>query len=276
MSSAAMAMTAAMAAAPVMRLGMIRWSRSISVIGTSAVTSSRPEDDAHGVVLRGDDRRVERAGRQLDERVARRDRRAAVVALAAQREPRDDGDVVGRAQLRAAARAARARMAQRLAPRQAVDDDVEERSDDQAADGGEGDGQGHGGHKLAAGADARAYHWPLLGQAPLLGVIAGPATAAEPLALVIMKLLELSDVAVMTYESAAEEVTTTVPGSFASRIGAGPVVPVPGALAVVLLIGEARLDLRDARCARRTSPRRPGPSCAGRGRSAGRWRRGCR
>ena len=41
-SSAAMAITAAMAAAPVMRLGMIRWSRSISAIGTSAVTSSSP------------------------------------------------------------------------------------------------------------------------------------------------------------------------------------------------------------------------------------------
>jgi len=106
----------------------------------------------------GDDGRVERAGRQLDERVARRDRGAAVVALAAQREPRDDRDVVDRPQLRAAARAARARVAQRLARRQAIDDDVEERSDDQAADGGEGDGQGHGGHKLAAGADARAHH----------------------------------------------------------------------------------------------------------------------
>ena len=37
-----MAITAAMAAGPVMRLGMIRWSRSISAIGTSAVTSSSP------------------------------------------------------------------------------------------------------------------------------------------------------------------------------------------------------------------------------------------
>jgi hypothetical protein len=116
------------------------------------------QDDAHGVVLGGDDGGVERAGGQLDERVARRDRGAAVVALAPQGEPRDDRDVVDRPQLRAAARAARARMAQRLAPRQAVDDDVEERSDDQAADGGEGDGQGHGGHKLAAGADARPHH----------------------------------------------------------------------------------------------------------------------
>ena len=51
-------------------------------------------------------------------------------------------------------------------------------------------------------------------------------TAAEPLVLVIVKVLALSDVAVMTYESAAEEVTTTVLGSLASRIGAGPVVPV--------------------------------------------------
>jgi hypothetical protein len=44
--------------------------------------------------------------------------------------------------------------------------------------------------------------------------------------LVIVKVLALSDVAVMTYESAADEVTTTVLGSFASRIAAGPVVPV--------------------------------------------------
>ena len=51
-------------------------------------------------------------------------------------------------------------------------------------------------------------------------------TAAEPLALVIVKVLALAEVAVMTYESAAEEVTATVLGSLASRIGAGPVVPV--------------------------------------------------
>ena len=51
-------------------------------------------------------------------------------------------------------------------------------------------------------------------------------TVAEPLALVTVKVLALSDVAVMTYESAAEEVTTTVLGSLASRIAAGPVVPV--------------------------------------------------
>jgi hypothetical protein len=41
-SSAAIAITAASAAGPVIRFGMIRSSRSISVIGTSAVTSSRP------------------------------------------------------------------------------------------------------------------------------------------------------------------------------------------------------------------------------------------
>ena len=41
-SSATMATTAAMAAGPVIRLGMMRWSRSISVIGTRAVTSSSP------------------------------------------------------------------------------------------------------------------------------------------------------------------------------------------------------------------------------------------
>ena len=103
---------------PVMRLGMIRWSRSISVIGTSAVTSSRPEDDAHGVVLAGDDRGVERAGRQLDERVARRDRRAAVAAACrAARATRRPGCCRAR-ELRAAARAVRARM--RAATRRAA------------------------------------------------------------------------------------------------------------------------------------------------------------
>ena len=89
-------------------------------------------------------------------------------------------------------------MRQRLTARQAINDDVEERSDDQAADGGEGDGQGHGGHKLAAGADARPHHWPLLGQAPLLGVLQVRLTAFEPLALVTLKVLALAEVAVMT------------------------------------------------------------------------------
>ena len=37
-----MATSAAIAAGPVILLGMIRWSRSMSVIGTSAVTSSSP------------------------------------------------------------------------------------------------------------------------------------------------------------------------------------------------------------------------------------------
>src|SRR5919197_3785 len=41
-SSAATAISAAIAAGPVIRLGMMRWSKSMSVIGTSAVTSSRP------------------------------------------------------------------------------------------------------------------------------------------------------------------------------------------------------------------------------------------
>ena len=41
-SSAAIATSAAIAAGPVIRLGMMRWSRSMSVIGTSAVTSSSP------------------------------------------------------------------------------------------------------------------------------------------------------------------------------------------------------------------------------------------
>ena len=47
------------------------------------------EDDAHGVVLRGHDGDVERAGGQLDERVARGDRLAAVAAAPAQQQPRD-------------------------------------------------------------------------------------------------------------------------------------------------------------------------------------------
>jgi hypothetical protein len=66
----------------------------------------------------------------------------------------------------------------------------------------------------------------LLGHEPLLGVSQVLASAAEPLVFVIVKVLLLSDVAVMTYESVPEEVTTTVPGSFASRIGVGPVEPV--------------------------------------------------
>jgi hypothetical protein len=60
----------------------------------------------------------------------------------------------------------------------------------------------------------------------LLGALQVRLTAAEPLVLVIVKVLVLSDVAVMTYESVAEEVITTVLGSLASRMGAGPVVPV--------------------------------------------------
>jgi hypothetical protein len=60
----------------------------------------------------------------------------------------------------------------------------------------------------------------------LLGVLQLRPTAAEPLVLVMVKVLALSEVAVMTYESAAEEVITTVLGSLASRMGAGPVVPV--------------------------------------------------
>jgi hypothetical protein len=70
------------------------------------------------------------------------------------------------------------------------------------------------------------HHWPLLGHEPVLGVSQVRVSSAEPLALVMVKVFALLDVAVMTYESSAEEVTTTVLGSFASRIGVGPVEPV--------------------------------------------------
>ena len=93
----------------VIRFGMIRWSRSMSAIGTSAVTSSSPSDDADRVVLGGHDERVQHAGRRLDERVARRDRRAAGAAAAAQQQPRDHRDVVVGRDRRVAARAVRAR-----------------------------------------------------------------------------------------------------------------------------------------------------------------------
>jgi hypothetical protein len=60
----------------------------------------------------------------------------------------------------------------------------------------------------------------------LLGVVQVRLTAPEPVVLVTVKVLELFEVAVMTNASAAVEVMTTVLGSLASRIGAGPVLPV--------------------------------------------------
>ena len=89
--------------------------------------------------------------------------------------------------------------------------------------------QGHGGHELSGGGGRpRSPTGRVLpGSRPSLGVLpVQAARAAEPLVWSTVKVLELSDVAVMTYESAAEEVTTTVLGSWPSRIAAGPVVPV--------------------------------------------------
>jgi hypothetical protein len=105
------------------------------------------EHDAHGVVLACHHRDVEGAGEELDDRVARGDRRAAVVAAAAQGEPRQHWDVVDRAQLSAALRAARARAHERLPARQTMRNDVQERADEQPTGGREDDGQDHGGRE---------------------------------------------------------------------------------------------------------------------------------
>jgi hypothetical protein len=93
------------------------------------------------------DEREERARAELDERVARGDRLGAGAAAAAQREPRDDGDVVVGLDLGAAARAGARRGDDREAGGNAVDDDVEERADEHAEDADEcGQDPDHGAH----------------------------------------------------------------------------------------------------------------------------------
>ena len=97
-----------------------------------------PEHELRGVVVvDGDDEHEQQRGPGLDERVAARDRLAAVAAAPSQQQPRDDGDVVARAHRRVALRAVRARVLEHRAARQPVGDDVEERADDEAAQQGD-------------------------------------------------------------------------------------------------------------------------------------------
>ena len=111
-------------------LGMMRWSRSMSVTGTSSSTKREPEP---GVAVRRPWRARpathSSAVRGLDDRVARRDRRLAVAAAPAQQQPRQHGDVVVRAIGVPHDGQRDARVDERLAARQPVGDHVEERAE---------------------------------------------------------------------------------------------------------------------------------------------------
>ena len=76
--------------------GMIRSSRSVSVIATRTAqrTSPSTSSPASSVAERQHGPRPERAERRLGQRIARRDRLAAVAAAAPEDEPGDDRDVV--------------------------------------------------------------------------------------------------------------------------------------------------------------------------------------
>ena len=143
--------TATTAAGSVILFGISRVSRSMSASGTRKHDQREPEREARRVVVvDGDDSGEEQAGGRLDGRVAARDRLAAVAAAPAQQQPRDDRDVVVRADRVLARRAARAGLDERLAARQPPRDDVEERADEEAAERGDDEDEEHGG-----GAEAR-------------------------------------------------------------------------------------------------------------------------
>ena len=100
-------------------------------------------DQDHGQRKRGPQRRFapeleaqqhEQACRdRFDQRVAQRDAHLAVAAASAQQQPRDDRDVVPRADGGVAPGAARARLDDRLAAREAVGEDVHEASERRTA-----------------------------------------------------------------------------------------------------------------------------------------------
>ncbi len=120
--------TASTAAGPVIRLGMMRWSRSISATGTSTTTSTRPRIRSCARVLGQDHGHGEHRGQRLDDRVARRYRLTAPPAASAQQQPAQHGDVVVGPDRRLAARAVRAGMDQGLPPGQPVGHHVQERA----------------------------------------------------------------------------------------------------------------------------------------------------
>ena len=107
----------------------MKCSRSIAEIAISAAGEHEERRKRPRVRVPGADRREQHAREQLDERVADRDRLAAVPAVTAQDQPRHDRDVVAVGDLRVARRAVRTRLHDRLVPRHAPDHDVEERSD---------------------------------------------------------------------------------------------------------------------------------------------------
>ena len=92
-------------------------------------------------------RRRARRTDELDQRVARRDRRLAVAAATPQQQPGDDRDVVPLPDRRAAGRAGRSRRDDRLVSGHPVDDDVQERSDGETQDGTQPDEQSEHGRE---------------------------------------------------------------------------------------------------------------------------------
>ena len=92
-----------------MRFGMMKCSRSITEIAISAGRQHEERRQRPRVGEARADRREQHRGEQLDERIADRDRLAAVPAPAAQQQPRHDRDVVARRDRRVARRAVRAR-----------------------------------------------------------------------------------------------------------------------------------------------------------------------
>src|SRR5205814_6201362 len=77
-------------------------------------------------------------GEELDRRVARRDRLAAVPAAPLEKQPGEQRHVVARCHRRLTVRTVRARLDERLPDREPVDHDIEEGADDGAGDASEG------------------------------------------------------------------------------------------------------------------------------------------
>ena len=143
-SSAVPSTTASTAAGSVRRLGMIRWSRSMSAIGTRKATSTRPRTSAAvSAWCTATTAAKSTAVGRLDDRIARRDRLRAAATAPAQEQPRQHRDVVVGLDRRLARGAVRGRQRERHPAGQAPGDDVQERPDDQAEGGG---GEKCGGH----------------------------------------------------------------------------------------------------------------------------------
>ena len=110
---------------------MIRCSRSITEITGISASSAATATAIHRSSYDDEGPDDHRRGGQLQERVPKRDPRAAVPAPAPQQHPAEHRDVVAIADLRAAARALRARPHDRLPRRHACGDDRHEAPDRQ-------------------------------------------------------------------------------------------------------------------------------------------------